>query len=169
MMKRAHGLSALSLLLVTTTALFTGCQSGGDGGATCISLNDFEAATIELWPPNHKTHTLSIDDCIDVNELCEPDVRAFFTYATSDEPRNDTGDGNTEDDIANLTCDSVDLLSERKGNGDARVYNLGFRAIDDMGGTIDGVCRVIVPHDQGGKVPVDSGEAYREEAPDCEP
>lgn len=122
----------------------------------------------ELWPPNHKFHTITIGDCVDVIDTCDPAVQVFFTYAASDEPRNSTGDGNTEVDIANLGCDSVDLLSERKGNGDARVYTLGVRAIDALGNAVDGACHVIVPHDQGGKVPVDSGVAYQEEAPACE-
>ncbi|WP_437689354.1 hypothetical protein [Sorangium sp. So ce176] len=122
----------------------------------------------ELWPPNHKFHTVTVDDCVAVEDACDDDVQVSFTYAASDEPRNDTGDGNTEVDIANLGCDSVDLLAERKGNGDARVYTLGVRAVDAAGNVTEGECHVIVPHDQGGKVPVDSGIAYQEEAPACD-
>ncbi|WP_437734092.1 hypothetical protein [Sorangium sp. So ce1335] len=121
----------------------------------------------ELWPPNHKFHTITVDDCVAVEDACDDDVEVSFTYAASDEPRNDTGDGNTEVDIANLGCGSVDLLAERKGNGDARVYTLGVRAVDAAGNVTEGECHVIVPHDQGGKVPVDSGIAYEEEAPAC--
>ncbi|KYF85162.1 hypothetical protein BE18_28875 [Sorangium cellulosum] len=122
----------------------------------------------ELWPPNHKFHTISVDDCVAVEDACDDEVEVTFTYAASDEPRNDTGDGNTEVDIMNLGCGSVDLLAERKGNGDARVYTLGVRAVDASGNVTEGECHVIVPHDQGGKVPVDSGIAYREEAPACD-
>ncbi|XXT19689.1 hypothetical protein WME94_56665 [Sorangium sp. So ce429] len=122
----------------------------------------------ELWPPNHKLHTVTVDDCVDVEDACDDDVQVTFTYAASDEPRNDTGDGNTEVDIAGLGCGSVDLLAERKGNGDARVYTLGVRAVDAAGNVTEGECHVIVPHDQGGKVPVDSGIAYKEEAPACD-
>jgi hypothetical protein len=123
--------------------------------------------TTELWPPNHKFHTITIEDCVSVSDVCDPDVDVTFTYATSDEPRNSTGDGNTDVDIANFGCKSVDVLSERKGNGDARVYHLGYRAVDASGNTTEGACQVIVAHDQGGKIPVDSGEAYKEEAPAC--
>ncbi len=122
----------------------------------------------ELWPPNHKFHTVTLDDCVQVEDACDDEVEVTFTYAASDEPRNDTGDGNTEVDIANLGCGSVDLLAERKGNGDARVYTLGVRAVDRSGNVTEGECHVIVPHDQGGKIPVDSGIAYQEEAPACE-
>ncbi len=122
----------------------------------------------ELWPPNHSFHTVSVDDCVAVDDACDDDVEVTFTYAASDEPRNDTGDGNTDVDIMNLGCGSVDLLAERKGNGDARVYTLGVRAVDASGNVTEGECHVIVPHDQGGKVPVDSGIAYQEEAPACD-
>ncbi|WP_437937778.1 hypothetical protein [Sorangium sp. So ce341] len=122
----------------------------------------------ELWPPNHSFHTISVDDCVEVEDACDDEVEVTFTYAASDEPRNDTGDGNTEVDIMNLGCGSVDLLAERKGNGDARVYTLGVRAVDASGNVTEGECHVIVPHDQGGKVPVDSGIAYQEEAPACD-
>ncbi|MGK4007619.1 hypothetical protein WMF31_33670 [Sorangium sp. So ce1036] len=121
----------------------------------------------ELWPPNHKFHTITVDDCVEVKDACDDEVEVTFTYAASDEPRNDTGDGNTEVDIANLGCGSVDLLAERKGNGDARIYTLGFRAVDASGNVTEGECHVIVPHDQGGKAPVDSGIAYKEDAPAC--
>jgi hypothetical protein len=126
-----------------------------------------EPKTTELWPPNHKFHTVTIEDCVDVVDRCDPDVEVVFTSAASDEPRNSTGDGNTEVDILNLGCDSVELLAERKGNGDARVYTLGVRAVDASGNVTEGACHVIVPHDQGGKVPVDSGIAYQEDAPAC--
>lgn len=124
--------------------------------------------TTELWPPNHKFHTVTIDDCVEVLDACDPDVVVTFTSAASDEPRNDTGDGNTEVDIQNLGCGSVELLAERKGNGDARVYTLGFRAVDLSGNVTEGACHVVVPHDQGGAVPVDSGIAYQEDAPACD-
>ncbi len=122
--------------------------------------------TTSLWPPNHKMTSLSPSDCVDVVDTCDPSVRLFFTYATSDEAADGTGDGATGEDIV-LGCDSVQLRSERKGNGDARVYTLGVRAVDDSGNVTDGSCRVIVDHDQGKKGAVDSGQAYRVDAPAC--
>lgn len=119
----------------------------------------------ELWPPNHKFRKVVPSDCITVQDACTEQPELSILWASSDEPRNDTGDGNTETDIQNLGCDSVELLSERKGNGDARVYRLGIRARDAAGHVTDGVCQVIVPHDQGGKEPVAGPEAYRLDAP----
>jgi hypothetical protein len=141
---------------------------------TCVStlvVKDSSAPTVEahtsyLWPPNHKYHTINIADCVTVTDACDPNVHVTFTYAASDEPVNDTGDGNTEGDISNLNCDSVELRSERKGNSDSRYYTLGFRATDAAGNTTDGKCHVVVNHDQGGKEPIESAEAYRVDAPE---
>ncbi len=147
----------------------------GEGPETCTStliVKDTAAPTVtprtsELWPPNHKYHTVRTADCVDVRDTCDENVRVSFTYAASDEPENSTGDGNTEEDIRGLGCDAVELRAERKGNGDARVYTLGFRAVDAAGNATEGTCKVIVPHDQGKKKePVESTEAHRVTAPE---
>jgi hypothetical protein len=112
---------------------------------------------IELWPPNHKFHTISGEDC--VQDLCDEDLDVTFLSATSDEPVNDKGDGNTDPDII-LECDSVQLRAERQGGSNGRVYTLAWRAVDDSGNASDGECIVTVPHDQSGEAAVDDGPAY---------
>ena len=112
---------------------------------------------VELWPPNHKFHTISGEDC--VKDACDEDLEVTFHYASSDEPVNAKGDGNTEPDII-LECDRVQLRSERQGGSDGRVYKLGWNAVDDSGNKTQGVCVVHVPHDQSGREVVDSGIAY---------
>ena len=112
---------------------------------------------IELWPPNHKFHTIFGEDC--VVDACDENVAVTFTSASSDEPVNDKGDGNTEPDII-LDCDRVQLRSERQGGGNGRTYRLGWTAVDDAGNrTTDGECVVRVPHDQSGKDVEDTDEA----------
>jgi len=112
---------------------------------------------IELWPPNHKFHTIFGEDC--VVDACDEDVAVTFTSASSDEPVNDKGDGNTEPDII-LGCDRVQLRSERQGGGNGRTYRLGWTAVDDAGNrTTEGECVVRVPHDQSGKDVEDTDEA----------
>ena len=111
---------------------------------------------IELWPPNHKFHTISGEDC--VVDACDENVTVTFTSASSDEPVNDKGDGNTEPDII-LECDRVELRSERQGGSNGRTYRLGWTAVDDSGNvTTDGECVVRVPHDQSGKDVDDTDE-----------
>jgi hypothetical protein len=103
---------------------------------------------IELWPPNHKFHTISGEDC--VRDACDGDATVTFLSASSDEPVNYKGDGNTEPDII-LECDRVQLRAERQGGGNGRIYRLGWEAVDDSGNRSTGECIVTVPHDQSGK------------------
>lgn len=109
---------------------------------------------IALWPPNHKFHTISGSDCV-VDRCDGEDVDVVFHYASSDEPVNAKGDGNTEPDII-LACDSVQLRAERQGGSDGRVYKLGWKAVDAAGNPTEGTCVVAVPHDQSGREAVDS-------------
>lgn len=114
---------------------------------------------VALWPPNHKQHTIGAGDCLDVVDRCDEDVEVVFTWATSDEPDDDGGDGSTTGDIA-VAPAAVTLRAERMGGGDGRVYRLGWVAVDDEGNSVDGVCTVAVPHDQGnGSDAADSGAA----------
>jgi len=120
---------------------------------------EIEPKTIELWPPNHKYHTVRPEDCVEVTDRCDGDVEVTFHAATSDEPVNDKGDGNTEPDII-LGCDRVQLRAERQGGSNGRVYTLGWHAVDDSGNKTSGRCMVAVPHDQSGQAAIDDGPAY---------
>ncbi|GMV43104.1 MAG: hypothetical protein AMXMBFR64_48200 [Myxococcales bacterium] len=125
--------------------------------------------TVELWPPNHKMRTITPLDCVEVEDVCDPDVRVVFLWASSDEPDDANGDGKTAPDIADLGCDGVSLRAERQGGGDGRVYTLGWRATDASGNAVDGTCEVIVPHDQGKKGAAVGGDlVYTLTAPVCD-
>jgi hypothetical protein len=121
---------------------------------------------VQLWAPNHKWHTLRPADCADIQDACDPTVEAHFTWVTSDEAADGTGDGHTHPDIE-LGCDTLRLRAERSGGGDGRVYRIGVVARDDAGHTTEGTCTVFVPHDQSGRAAIDSGDAVRVEA-SCE-
>ena len=114
---------------------------------------------IELWPPNHKFHTITGEDC--VKDACDGEVQVTFHWASSDEPVNDKGDGNTEPDII-LECDRVQLRAERQGGSNGRVYRLGWTAVDDAGNETEEVqvCLVTVPHDQSGREAINDDEEY---------
>ena len=118
---------------------------------------------IELWPPNHKFHTIEGSDC--VKDRCDgDDITVTFLYATSDEPVNAKGDGNTEPDII-LECDRVKLRAERQGPSNGRVYRLGWTAVDQAGNRPKEIqeCVVVVPHDQSGRETIEDEESYRVE------
>jgi hypothetical protein len=116
---------------------------------------------LNLWPPNHKLHDISVEDCIGPVTSCDPTVHAEFVWASSDEPIDDKGDGHHAPDILFADCEHVQLRSERQGPKDGRVYKLGVRLTDGSGSATDSVCTVIVDHDQRGVLGADSGESYR--------
>jgi hypothetical protein len=106
-----------------------------------------------LWPPNHKTYPYAaedlveevLDDCSDV-----PNHAVHFTRATSDEPDNGKGDGNTENDVSFASgCSEAHVRAERSGKGDGRVYELFLQVEDGAGNLSDEArFRVRVAHDQ---------------------
>jgi hypothetical protein len=140
-----------------------------DGGLACATtLTVLDSAgpvltpqVINIWPPNHKFHTISVEDCVGAYDACDPSVTAEFVWASSDEPVDDFGDGHHAPDILLDGCDRVQVRSERQGPKNGRVYKLGVRATDGAGNVTLGECAVIVDHDQRGVVGADSGESYR--------
>jgi hypothetical protein len=146
-----------------------------------MGAHEFQAPTCEidpgeLWPPNHKYVGVAVDLDFGSMSLTDSNVYAF---ASSNEPDNGKGDGNTTGDVngydgytgpvdVSETCGDEDdghatcileLRSERAGPGDGRVYTVGIRVTTDAGSR-DTECYVVVPHDQGD----DDGEV---EPPDC--
>jgi len=131
------------------------CEDWVDGGSAFV-----------LWPPNHKLHTFSAADCLDLfGECTDPDGDPIdgvwgITGVTSDEPIDvgAGGDGHTTDFDMAITDDGVLLRSERQGGGDGRVYRIEME--NDLGDAL--ICEVHVPHNRGpfGGA-VDSGESVR--------
>lgn len=146
-----------------------GGAGGSAGGDDCSSWAA-GGPMIALWPPNHKMHTVTLDECAEARATC--DVAAAAAIAggrilavTSDEPLEvgAGGDGMTpEDDLVIVDVGTVALRAERQGGADGRVYRIEI-------GTARGdteVCEVHVPHDQGpAPGAVASGEAVRVQAP----
>ena len=124
--------------------------------------------TVELWPPNHKSHRVGVEECAEVVDTCDPDVRVHFTYLASDEPDDDVGDGSTTGDILLDGCSAVNVSAERQGGGNGRVYTLGMRAVDASGNASEGVCRIVVPHDQSGAPAVEDDPAFIMSIAGCE-
>jgi len=144
-------------------------------GPTCsftITVNDVEAPvittngqTITLWPPNHKYVTVKVTDLVaGASDNCDISVNlssVFISQVTSDEAENGIGDGNTLNDIVIAAdCRSVQLRSERAGNGNGRVYTITFTVTDASGNTGTATAKVTVPHSQNGSVAVDDGPHY---------
>jgi hypothetical protein len=127
-----------------------------------ITLN---GQSITLWPPNHKYVTVNVTDLVaSASDLCDAGVNinsVKIAKVTSDEPDNSAGDGNTTSDIVIAgDCKSVQVRSERKGNGDGRVYTITFKVTDSSGNSTTVTAKVTVPHSQNGAAAVDSGPQY---------
>jgi hypothetical protein len=127
-----------------------------------ITLN---GQTITLWPPNHQYETIQVSDLVaSASDLCDASVNlssVVIAKVTSDEPENSGGDGNTLNDIVIAAdCKSVQLRSERKGDGDGRVYTITFKVTDSSGNSSTVTTTVTVPKSQNGSPAVDSGVQY---------
>jgi hypothetical protein len=159
-------LSPISIAVVGDQALTVRDSSGNALCTTEVTVvatpPQLVAHTLQMWPPNHKFHDFSVDDCVTITDSCDPDLQAEFVWASSDEPVDDLGDGHFAPDIMlSDDCQHVSLRSERQGPSDGRVYKLGVRLVDRNGDATEAECSVIVAHDQSGTIGADSGESYR--------
>jgi hypothetical protein len=76
-----------------------------------------------------------------------------------DEP---VGKGSSAPDGRGIGTDTAEVRAERDGNGNGRVYHIGFVATYGQGAVCKGVVRTaIVSHDQGGDIDaIDEGPLY---------
>jgi hypothetical protein len=154
----------------TTTVTCT--SSAGPSCNFKVTVKDVEPPVIipnttpvELWPPNHQYVTFNVTDLVvSASDLCDTSVNVddvVITSATSDEPENSNGDGNTIDDIVfGNDCKSVQLRSERMGGGNGRVYTITFKVADASGNVATATKKVTVPHSQNGDPAVDDGPQF---------
>lgn len=131
---------------------------------TCEDLNadpicDEATPTIDsLWPPNHRWEQ------VDVDGVTDPDGDAVSIVIDSifqDEAVDGTGNGNTDPDAAGLGTTTAEVVAERDGGGNGRVYHIGFSAYDGLGGSCAGEVLVDVPQSQGNNgAAVDDGALF---------
>jgi hypothetical protein len=110
----------------------------------------------ELWPPNHKFVSINILG------VADPDgdpITITINSIRQDEPLKGAGTGNTCPDATGLGTKTAQVLAERAGTGDGRVYHISFTADDGKGGTCTGEVKVCVPHNKG-KTCVDQGSLF---------
>jgi hypothetical protein len=153
----------------TTTVTCT--SSAGPTCSFTVTVNDDEAPVITtigsatLWPPNHKYVTFNVSNLVtSVSDNCDSSIGVgdvTITNVTSDEPENTAGDGNTLNDIVIAgNCQSVQLRSERIGNGNGRVYTITVQVTDSNGNTSSATIKVKVPQSQNGSAAIDDGPHY---------
>lgn len=103
-----------------------------------------------LWAPNHKYVVLRIGQELTANveDVCDPNAQLIVAGATSDQPDNAEGDGNTVNDVV-VFDDRVCLRSERQGGDhDGRLYTVELKAQDASGNATGDSLQVRVVHDQ---------------------
>jgi hypothetical protein len=147
-------------------------DTGEGGGAPVVDAGAFEFQPPRcdtdpemLWPPNHKYVVVAVDVDLGTTAALDPDV-SFF--ASSSEPDNGIGDGNTTGDVngsdgfgapVDITSafdgdgedrnGAIELRSERSGPGQGRLYTVEVRLEGDDFDPRATHCFVEVPHDQG--------------------
>jgi PKD repeat protein len=109
------------------------------------AITGMPEAGCSLWPPNHRLVTVARVTVSDAGSGVAPG--GLVITATSSEPVNALGDGNTSPDIQ-IADGSVALRAERSGTGAGRIYTITATATDRAGNTsrVTSVC--VVPHDQ---------------------
>lgn len=143
----------------TTTVTCT--TTAGPSCSFTVTVNDTEGPhitvttqPIELWPPNHKYHTINMSDLVaSATDNCSGNLinSVVIASVSSDEPENSSGSGNTLNDIViAANCKSVDLRAEREGGGNGRVYTIVLRVKDAAGNVGTASRTVTVPANQGG-------------------
>ena len=146
-------------------------STAGPSCSFTVTVNDTQApdittnGAVTLWPPDHQYVTFNVTDLVaSAVDNCDPDVGVGgvrITGVSSDEPENSVGDGNTTVDIVIAAdCQSVQLRSERTGDGNGRVYTITFEVTDASGNVGTATAKVTVPHSQSGAAAVDDGPHY---------
>ncbi|HEY0380569.1 MAG TPA: choice-of-anchor Q domain-containing protein [Pyrinomonadaceae bacterium] len=147
-------------------------STAGPACSFTITVNDTQGPdittngqTITLWPPNHKYKTVNVTALVaSASDNCDAGVgvgSVRIASVTSDEPENSAGDGNTMNDILIAAdCKSVQLRSERTGDGNGRVYTITLRVTDAAGNVSTATAQVVVPQSQNGSAAVDDGAQY---------
>ncbi|HKH44626.1 MAG TPA: SBBP repeat-containing protein [Thermoanaerobaculia bacterium] len=108
------------------------------------------ASPAVLWPPDGKLRPVT------VRGVTDPDgdpVSITINSIRQDEPlsRKSSPDG------SGIGTSTAQVRADRLGQGDGRVYHLGFTAVDGRGGSCAGEVTVCVPHDAARKTCGDGG------------
>jgi hypothetical protein len=99
-----------------------------------------------LWPANHNLVNVGLGASI--VEACDPNPVVAVTVFGNEDDEEPTGDGNFSPDAKGIALNTLRLRSERKGDGDGRVYLVVVKATDASANVGVDCATVVVPHDQ---------------------
>ena len=109
-----------------------------------------------LFPPNHRFVPIAIDGVTDPEG---GPVTITVDSIFSDEAVDAADSGNTAPDGRGVGTDTAEVRAERVGDGNGRVYTIGFTATDTFGGSCTGEVSVGVPVGRRGDA-VDDGPQF---------
>lgn len=115
--------------------------------ATAPVIGSVTPSTDQLGPANHKLVSVAIAVAATDNSGAVP--VCTITSATSNEPDNGLGDGDTAGDITITGPLSVSLRSERSGNGNGRIYTIAVTCTDPSGNASSSEISIVVPKSNG--------------------
>jgi hypothetical protein len=168
--RRTAGLSSGATYPVgrtTNTFEVTDASANNAGCTFSVTVVDNEAPVISLKPNivdqvnNHKYRPFTITELVaSVSDNCtalRPDD-CVISQVTSDEPDDaPTGDGNTKGDIMIAPdCKSVQLMQERDGLLDGRVYQITETVKDNAGNVAQAASKVSIPLSSNGVSAIES-------------
>ncbi|HYP26211.1 MAG TPA: Ig-like domain-containing protein [Blastocatellia bacterium] len=130
------------------------CQSAA--GPSCsftVTVQDVQSpvvhcsvGTSSLWPPNH--NLINVGLAASASDNCGGPVAMQVLVFGDEDDEEATGDGMHSPDAKNIGLATLRLRSERKGDGDGRVYLIVVKATDASGNVGFCVKTVVVPHSQ---------------------
>ena len=137
-----------------TTVTCKATDASGNMSANCtftVTVNDTEApvvtcnvSTTTLWPANHDLINVGLS--ASATDNCPGTVISVAVFGDEDD-ETPTGDGMFSPDAKNIDLGTLRLRSERKGDGDGRVYLIIVTATD-AAGNVSRCCRTVtVTHD----------------------
>jgi hypothetical protein len=142
-------------------------------GPSCsfkVTVSDEQAPAIAtqdqtMWSPDHMYRTFNVSNLVtSVSDNCDVNVgisSVVIVSVSSDEPDDADADGHTINDIVIASdCKSVQLRSERKGDGNGRVYVVNLKVTDTSGNVSTATAKVSVPNSQNGSVAVNDGPSF---------
>jgi hypothetical protein len=109
-----------------------------------------------LWPPNKSFVPVSV---LGVTDPEAQNVTINIDRILQDEPLDGVGQGNACPAASGINTSIAQLLSDRSGTGDGRVYHVQFTATNASGLSCQSEVKVAVPHDQN-KTAVDGGATF---------
>jgi predicted extracellular nuclease len=100
-----------------------------------------------LWPANHKLVEVRVTAV--AKDAVDATPTVSLVSATSSEPDDALGDGDTAGDVVRVDDYTFMLRAERFGGGPGRTYTLTYRAADDYGNSTTAAVQIGVPANRG--------------------